>query len=43
MDDPEFSSAFLSNFGLTALFSIIGAASQLSALVKSTKRAETIK
>ena len=43
MDDPDFSSAFLSNFGLTALFSIIGAASQLSALIRSTKRAETIK
>ena len=43
MDDPEFSSMFYSNFMMTLLFSIIGAACQIPALVKNTKRAQTIK
>ena len=43
MDVPEFKTEFISNLGMTAFFSIIGALSQLSILKKKTERPSTIK
>ena len=43
MDVPEFKTEFISNLGMTAFFSVIGALSQLSILKKKTERPSTIK